>query len=284
MHFYAAYNNNVVYLACAFMHEQMRTCHNISKMVSNIIKGNQNTTKLIAELKKAAKQYPPLSKEEERKLIEANLHDREKLNNLLFMHNVRIVFRIAKKYMSRTDDFDSMVQDGMLGLAIAASTFDVNRGVKFITHAMSWIMKKVLERFYVKEYKITKRSTSLNAPTASSKTNDNDDPDLENYVNEYIDMSVYPIKSLRNQISSNEQVQLCADLYTELDNRSDVSDIEKNIFIDLFYNREKARDLQLKYGVSSKDIANAKSKILKIMKNQLAVKYDIHSFSDVYDA
>lgn len=252
-------------------------------MISSIIKGNQNTTKLIAELKKAAKQYPTLSKEEEDSLIEKHKHDRQKLNDLLFMHNVRIVFNIAKKYMSKTDDFDSMVQDGMLGLAIAASNFDITRGVKFITYATPWIKKKVLERFYSKEHEVIKRSTSLNAPSSGSKTNDNDDPDLENYVNEYLDPTACSIKSLRNQISSNEQVQLCADLYDELDNRKDVTDVEKNIFVDLFYNREKARDLVLKYNVTVKDIANAKDKILKIMKSQLAMKYDIHSYSDIYD-
>ena len=253
-------------------------------MVNTIIKGNQNTTKLIAELKKAAAQYPTLSKEEEDEMIAKNKHNRQKLNDLLFMHNVRIVFNIAKAYVSKTNDFDSMVQDGMLGLAIAASNFDIDRGVKFITYATPWVKKKVLERFYTKEHKIIKHSVSLNAPSSSSKTNDNDDPDLENYVNDYLDPSICSIKSLRNQISSNEQVQLCADLYNEIDNRKDLTDVEKNIFIDMFYNREKARDIQLKYGVTSKDIASAKDKILKIMRSQLALKYDIHSYSDIYDA
>lgn len=253
-------------------------------MTSNIIKGNQNTTKLISELKRAAKQYPTLSKEEEDKLIADNKHDRQKLNDLLFMHNVRIVFNIAKKYMSKTDDFDSMVQDGMLGLAIAAKNFDIDRGTKFITYAMPWIRKKVLERFYARENEISKRSMSLNAPSTESKMNDNNDSNLEDYVNEYIDPSACIIKSTRQQIASNEQAQLCADLYDEIDNRKDLTDVEKNIFVDLFYNREKARDLQIKYGVTPKEIINAKDKILKIMRSQLSLKYGINSFSDVYEA
>lgn len=253
-------------------------------MINAIIRGNQNTTKLIHELKKAAKQYPTLTKEEEDKLIADNKNNRKKLNELLFMHNIRLVFSIAKKYMSKTDDFDSMVQDGMLGLAIAASNFDISRGVKFITYAMPWIRKKVLERFYTKENEITKRSTSLNSPSSGSIANDGSDSDLEDYVNEYIDPSACIIKSTREQIASNEQVQLCADLYNEIDNRKDVTNVEKSIFVDLFYNREKARDIQLKYGVTPKEIVNAKEKILKIMKNQLAMKYGIHSFSDAYEA
>lgn len=251
-------------------------------MVSSIIKGNQNTTKLIAELKKAANQYPTLSKDEESKMIEDNKDNRDKLNDLLFMHNVRLVFNIAKKYMSKTDDFDSMVQDGMLGLAIAANNFDITRGVKFITYAMPWIKKKVLERFYIKENEITKRSVSLNAPAPNQKVNDNNDSNLEDYVNECVEPSVCVMQSSHHQVDLNEQTQLCADLYDGIEKRDDVTEVEKNIFIDLFYNREKSRDVQCKYGVTPKDIAAAKTKILKIMKDQLADKYGIHSFSDIF--
>lgn len=251
-------------------------------MVSSIIKGNQNTTKLIAELKKAANQYPTLSKDEESEMIESNKHDRDKLNDLLFMHNVRLVFNVAKKYMSKTDDFDSMVQDGMLGLAIAANNFDISRGVKFITYAMPWIKKKVLERFYIKENEITKRSVSLNAPAPGQKVNDSNESNLEDYVNDYVEPSICDSHTAYHQMDVNEQTQLCADLYDGLERRDDLTDVEKSIFIDLFYNREKTRDVQSKYGVTPKDIAVAKAKILKIMKDQLADKYGIHSFSDVF--
>ena len=253
-------------------------------MTSTIIKGNQNTTKLIAELKKASDQYSTLSKEEEDKLIEENKSNPEKLKKLLFMHNIRLVFSIAKKYMSRTDDFDSMVQDGMLGLAIAADNFDISRGVKFITYATPWIKKKVLERFYTKESEITRRSVSLNAPSASSKTNDSNESDLEDYVNEYIDPSINHASEYGDTVLSNEQTQLCADLYDDLESRDDITDVEKNIFIDMFYNREKSRNLQFKYSVTPREIAATKNKILKIMKKHLAEKYDVHSFSDIYSA
>ena len=84
-------------------------------------------------------------------------------------------------------------------------------------------------------------------------------------------------------IEQHEQTQLCADLYSELEKRDDLSDIEKKMFVDLFYNKEKSRDVQMKYGVTPKDVANAKVKILKIMKTQLAEKYGITRFSDVYE-
>ena len=254
-------------------------------MVNSIIKGNQNTTKLISELKKAAKQYPTLSKKQEEDLINKYSNDREKLNNFLFMHNIRLVFNIAKKYMSKTDDFDSMVQDGMLGLAIAAKNFDVSRGVKFITYATPWVRKKVLERFYSRTNEITKRSISLNAPTIqmNSKLNDGNDADLEGYVNEYLDPTMTTIKSLHQQLSSNEQSRLCADLYSELKNDDSITDKEKKIFTELFYNKERAKDIQRMYGVTSKDISQIKDKILKNMRQRLESQYGIHSFSDIYE-
>lgn len=42
-------------------------------------------------------------------MINKYRNDRDKLNYLLFMHNIRTVFNQAKFYMSRTDDYDSLV-------------------------------------------------------------------------------------------------------------------------------------------------------------------------------
>lgn len=254
-------------------------------MINSIIKGNQNTTKLISELKKASKQYPTLSKEQEEDLINRYKNDREKLNNLLFMHNIRLVFNTAKKYMSKTDDFDSMVQDGMLGLAIAANNFDLDRGVKFITYAMPWVRKKILERFYCRANEILKRSVSLNAPTtqSKSKSNDNDDPDFENYVNDYIDPSYSSVKTIRHQLSANEQTKICVDLYDTLENDDEFTEKEKKIFVDMMYNKDKSKDIQRKYKMTSKDLSILRDKILAKMRKQIESKYGIHSFSDIYD-
>lgn len=252
-------------------------------MVNQIIKGNWNTTKLISELKTATEQYPTLSKEAEEEMIEKYASDRDTLNNLLFMHNIRLVFNVAKKYMGKTDDFDSMVQDGMLGLAIAARNFDLSRGVKFITYATPWVRKKVLERFYNRANEVIKRSVSMNAPTnaGASKVNDGDDPSLESYVNEYMDPSTFAPPTFDQQLSANESNQICADLYQDLEGDSSLSDRDKRIFVDMFYNREKKADLQIKYDVTAKDIAQIKSSVLAKMRERLESKYGIKKLSDV---
>lgn len=254
----------------------------IQYMKQMIIQGNQNTTKLINELKRAETQYPTLSKEEEDQMISKWKNNRSHLNKLLFMHNIRIVFSVAKRYASKTDDFDAMVQDGMLGLAVAAQKFDVDRGTKFITYATPWVRKKVLERFYSKANNVIKNSISLNAPQMESNSKTNDDlPDFENYVHDYIDTSVCPEFGIREQIALNEQAQLCADLYTDLDNDTELQEHEKSIFIDMFYNHERAKDIQRKYNITTKDMTAIKSKILSKMRKTLEDKYNIESFMDI---
>ena len=120
------------------------------KFTGKIIQGNDNTTKLLNEIKSSYKQYPTLNKDEERDLIYKYKDNREELNRLFILHNIRSVFNIAKKYSSKVDDFDSLVMDGILGLAEAAKRFDINKNIKFITYAYVWIRKYILQGFYSK--------------------------------------------------------------------------------------------------------------------------------------
>lgn len=250
-----------------------------------MIKGNCNTTRLIAELKKSPSTYAPLDKEQEEALIAENKHDREKLNDLLFKHNIRLVFNLAKRYVSKTDDFDNLVQDGMLGLRIATQEFDIERGTKFITYATWWILKKMREHYYSKNYEVVKKSVSLSEPAAcNSKVNDNDSNDLESHVNDMIDPAYSNITSIGHQLSANEQSSICKDLYKSLEDDTKLSALEKKVFVDLYYNKEKTRIVKQKYNVTSTQIASIKSYALSMMREKLRTKYDITSFDELYEA
>lgn len=63
------------------------------------------------------------------------------------MHNIKLVFNIAKKYMSLTNDFDGLAMNGVKGLAEAASRFDITKNIKFVTYAHWWVRKYILETF-----------------------------------------------------------------------------------------------------------------------------------------
>lgn len=252
-------------------------------MSNMIIKGNQNTTKLLNQLKSAAKQYPPLSKEQEKELIEKYKNDRETLNKLLFMHNIKVVFNIAKKYMSKTDDFDGLVQDGMNGLSEAIKRFDVERDIKFITYCHPWIKKFILSRFYGKQAELDKVTLSMNAPIISNQLKKNKDQvdSLEDCINEYIDPTQNQQKNIVNQLSSHEQEEICKYLMDNLQQDTSLSSTDKAVFVDIFYNKEKTRDIVEKYGITAKEVINIKKTILSKFKNMLNEDFQIDSYSQI---
>ena len=249
-----------------------------------IIKGNQNTTKLLNELKKSSKQYPCLNKEEERALIEKYRNDREKLNKLLFMHNIRSVFSQAKNFVGKVNDFDSLVQDGMVGLAEAAKRFDIDRDIKFCTYCVIWIRKYLLAHFYGRQVELDKLTSSLNSPTLINKSKSSsgsNDVTFENYVNEYIDPSCDSGKTIHDELSSVEQSEICKVLYDRLEHDSSLSATDKAVFTDLFVNKEKTRDIADKYDIVPEKIMSIKQKILTKFKTILVNEYKIESFYDL---
>jgi len=84
------------------------------KNTTGTIQGNQNAGKLIQDIQKMpGDNYPVLTKEEEQKLIEKLKDNPDELRKQLVLHNIQLVYHMAKKYASKTDDFDSMIQDGL---------------------------------------------------------------------------------------------------------------------------------------------------------------------------
>jgi DNA-directed RNA polymerase sigma subunit (sigma70/sigma32) len=92
-----------------------------------IIQNNRCVTDFIRYLKQSKTQYKLLSKKEERQLIEKYTveNNEGELRKLLIMHNIRMVFSIAKQYCKDTRDFDNMVSKGLFGLVFAANIFNL---------------------------------------------------------------------------------------------------------------------------------------------------------------
>lgn len=267
------------------------------------IRGNQNTTKLIQYLKASAIQYPPLDYDAERKLIEDNKYDRDKLERLLYMHNIRMVFKTVKSWKHKVTEFDELVQDALNGLGEACRRFDCWKQahdpttgepkfmpdgspayVKFTTYAMPWINKKILERFYKKNVEIDQNSVSLNTPTllASSKNDGRENATLENYIQDYIDPSYVSENTLTHQLSAEEQIEICKKLYKMLESDSSLSTTDRAIFVDMFYNGVSRELVSRKYRMTKNEVDSLKDRILKKFKSVLENEYHIHSFSDLY--
>lgn len=94
---------------------------------------------------KDVKQYPLLSATEEAKLArEARSGDQHALDELV-CSNLRFVVSEAKKFQGRGVCLEDLISEGNYGLTIAALRFDETKGNKFITYAVHWIQKKILQ-------------------------------------------------------------------------------------------------------------------------------------------
>ena len=79
-----------------------------------------------------------------------------KTKNRIVQANLRLVVSIAKRHVSTSDDFFSLVSDGNISLMRAVDKFDYARGNKFSTYA-SWAVMRNFARTIPDEFKHRER-------------------------------------------------------------------------------------------------------------------------------
>jgi RNA polymerase primary sigma factor len=85
-----------------------------------------------------------LTFEEELALSRRVLRGDESARQTLIEANLRLVVRIAKKYMTRDVSLLDLIQEGNLGLIKAASKYDFRKHVRFSTYASWWIKQAIV--------------------------------------------------------------------------------------------------------------------------------------------
>lgn len=74
----------------------------------------------------------------------ASLGDRKAIDELV-KRNLRFVISVAKQYVSDDLPLEDLVNEGNIGLIMAAEKFTPTMGYKFISYAVWWIRKLILE-------------------------------------------------------------------------------------------------------------------------------------------
>jgi RNA polymerase primary sigma factor len=104
-----------------------------------------------------------LTCEEEAKLTEKSSNGDEDAKQELIRRNLRFVISVAKQYSNSQNPLEDLVNEGNIGLIIAADKFKPEMGFKFISYAVWWIRKVIMEH-------LTKNGRMVRIP--ANKVND----------------------------------------------------------------------------------------------------------------
>ena len=89
------------------------------------------------------RRYPRLTPEEERELARRCDQGDEDAIRQMVNSNLRLVVSVAREYAGRGVALMELIQEGSIGLLVAARKFDYTRDYRFSTYATKWIRQGV---------------------------------------------------------------------------------------------------------------------------------------------
>ena len=104
---------------------------------------------------------PPLTKEEENRLVEL-LHTDENASQMLIEHNLRLVVYIAKRFENTGTGIEDLVSIGTIGLIKAINTFKSDKNIKLATYASRCIENEIL--MHIRKCSGAKAEISIDEP------------------------------------------------------------------------------------------------------------------------
>lgn len=105
---------------------------------------------------------PPLTKEQEDKIIEELRQGIDDNREKLITHNLRLVVYIAKKFESKGTSTEDLVSIGTIGLMKAVKTFNPEKNIKLATYASRCIENEIL--MYLRKINNQKGEISFDEP------------------------------------------------------------------------------------------------------------------------
>ena len=249
------------------------------------IRNNESTTALIRQLKASETQYKVLTKEEEQALIDKYWNtDRDKCKELLVMHNIRVVFNIAKKYALKSVDFDETVARGFYGLMEAINRFDPSTGNKFITYATPWVFKYVVGHFYDKDDQVSATSMHLNTHINEDK-NGSDDQSGATYENLLADnigptykLSIDPTEQIVEKNEVNDIYRAVSDY---VQTSVDFTETDRQVFQRAFIENDTVRQISADLDLPISEVNKTKYSLLTRLRKYLKETMKISSMEDL---
>ena len=101
--------------------------------------GEDDVSRFLQEIRR----YPRLTPEEERELARRCAEGDEDAIRRMVNSNLRLVVSVAREYAGRGVPLLDLIQEGSIGLLVAARKFDYTLDFRFSTYATKWIRQGV---------------------------------------------------------------------------------------------------------------------------------------------
>ena len=105
---------------------------------------------------------PPLTKEEESKVMETIRSGDDSGKETLIVHNLRLVVYIAKRFESAGANIEDLISIGTIGLIKAVNTFNPDKNIKLATYASRCIENEIL--MFLRKSSQLKNEVSIDEP------------------------------------------------------------------------------------------------------------------------
>ncbi len=196
---------------------------------------------------------PPLSKEEETRLVLLSQDGDLNARNILIEHNLRLVVFLSKKYENTGLELEDLVSIGTLGLIKAVKTYRLDKNIKLATYASRCIDNEIL--MYLRKNK--KRRSEISLEDSLSYDSEGNELRLEDILGTEDDV-------VTKNIEQEQEKKL---LIKEI---NDLNERDRKIMImryGLFNTKEVTqKDVAEMLGISQSYISRIEKKVIKNLK------------------
>lgn len=203
---------------------------------------------------------PPLSNDEENRLLELKEIGDVRAIERLVEHNLRLVAYIAKKFENTGIEYEDLISTGAIGLIKAVKTFKADKNIRLATYASRCIENEILMQ--IRKNSKIKNDLSLDKPL--SEDFDGNQLVLADIIPSDDDLVVTAVDEPGDK-------QILGELISKLNSR------EREIMIlryGLMGQQELTqREVAVKLGISQSYISRLEKRILFDMKVQLEKQY-----------
>ncbi len=239
-----------------------------------------------------------LEEEETREYIKAAQQgDNEALDKLV-NHNLRLVLKVTYRFKNTEHDLQDLFQTGVIGLIKAVRGFDLNRGVKFSTYAVSRIIGEI--RLFLRDEGMVKVSRSLKKIAREIKQKEEELKKKQNRaptLNELVEETGFSREKIINALEANKDPTsidqtiyegdgnkiFLKDSLEDDNNGEEITDTDKLNLVDLlrqldersrliiflrYFHDRTQQEVGDEIGISQVQVSRLEKKILKKLKEE----------------